>query len=263
MTWMKSATMVTLTPRAAASAGITSIWWQSPSTSAIQGRAWAGSRRSASSNSKAMVSARLAVTWRCTTGSPPAGRAGRPGRGPRPMTCSGVLGPSGGAARRRRSRPRRSACSPVFWPVPSRFPNACPGRPAALRAVSARRASGRIATPLPSAEIASGEPPARPAGRRPGRAGQNPSASAAAAAAICSSCRLPTLPRSAARTHCAPAHTTRTGTNISASRCSCQEYRTAAGSAPHRRDQVRPLIPAPVADPPHRDRTQPVTTARP
>ena len=72
-----------------------------------------------------------------------------------------------------------------------------------------RRASGRMATPLPSAEIASGGRPApgparlRAGPSSPGRSAswQNRSASAAAPAVICSSCRLPMLTPVAASTN--------------------------------------------------------------
>jgi hypothetical protein len=84
-------------PRAAAWPRMTSIWCRSPSTSAIQGRAWPGSRRSAWSKTAAIVSAALAVisqVYHRLTASGPCG-AGWPGA--RPRICSGVRGSSGGA----------------------------------------------------------------------------------------------------------------------------------------------------------------------
>src|SRR5450759_290537 len=66
MTCTRSTTTLTRRPRRSASAWMPSIWWALQSTSATQGRAWAGSRRSASSNTAAMtwavVRVRLAVS---------------------------------------------------------------------------------------------------------------------------------------------------------------------------------------------------------
>ena len=173
MTWMKSIRIVTSTSRAAASAVITSIWWLAPSASAIQVRAWPGSRRSAWPNRAAIVSAQLVVMSAMYHRFTARGLSGAGWPGARPMICSGVLGSSGD--RTSKTTPVSAIrLHPDFWPVPSRRANACPGRPAALRAVSGRRASGRTATPLPSGEITSGgrsfspSAAARPAGRQPG-----------------------------------------------------------------------------------------------
>ena len=100
-----------------------------------------------------MVSARLAVIsqvyQRFTARGP---RAGSPGA--RAMTSSGVRGgPSGG--RTSKTHPVSAIrLQPFFSPVPARFAKVRTRSPGALPV--RRRASGRIATPLPSAEIASG-----------------------------------------------------------------------------------------------------------
>ena len=170
----------------------------SPSTSVIQVRSWPGSRRSASPKILPMVTSRPAVMSQAYQRFTDRGAfLAPPGSGR--MTCSGVRGRSGG---------RTSNTQPVsairLWP----FFSPVPVRLAKVRTRGTgvgprrRRASGRMATPLPSAEIASGGSPVPGSCPAPGRAisspdrsasWQNRSASAAAPAVICSSCRLPML----------------------------------------------------------------------
>ena len=52
--------------RAWAAVWIRSIWWELPSTRAIQVRAWSGSRRSASLNPAAITAAASSVTLACS-----------------------------------------------------------------------------------------------------------------------------------------------------------------------------------------------------
>ena len=154
-------------------------------------------------------------------------RGGVPGG--RTMTSRGVrAGPSGG---------RESKTAPVsairffacFSPLPSRF-SPFLSRFAALRAVSSRSASGRIATPLASADIPSTAGRSSPPGpAMTGASGTalpaaNASASAAARARISSSCRFPMLAPVAASTRSCPSWNDPARHAISASRCSRQEY---------------------------------------
>ena len=83
--------------------------------------------------------------------------------GPAPMICSGVRGTAGGWTSK--TTPVSAIrLLPSFSPVPRRFSKILTRCPGAM--VRRRRASGRIATPFPSAEITSGRLPA--AGRDPG-----------------------------------------------------------------------------------------------
>ena len=59
MTWTKSQMMVIVAPRAAAWAWMRAIWWWSPSTSTIQVRWRAGSRRCASAKMAAVAAGAL------------------------------------------------------------------------------------------------------------------------------------------------------------------------------------------------------------
>lgn len=100
---------------------------------------------------------------------------------------------------------------------------------AAFRAVSARSASGRIDTPLASADIpstagrSSPSGPAMTGGSGTGLPAANSSASAAARATISSSCRFPVLTPVAASTRPCPSWNDPDRHAISANRCSCQE----------------------------------------
>ena len=70
------------------------------------------------------------------------------------MTCSGVRGGPSGTATSKTAPVSAIRLQPFFSPVPARFSNVrtrCSGALARLR-----RASGSIATPLPSADSASG-----------------------------------------------------------------------------------------------------------
>ena len=143
----------------------------SPSTSAIQVRAWPGSRRSASSKILPMVTSRPAVMSQAYQRFTARG-AFLPAPGSGRMTCSGVRAgrpARPGRRRRRRSRSRPSACSlssPRSRPACRRSVPSGPGPSSGGGAPP-----GSIATPLPSAEIASGgrrscwscPAPARPA----------------------------------------------------------------------------------------------------
>jgi hypothetical protein len=90
-------------------ARMTSIWCRSPSTSAIQGRAWPGSRRSAWPKTALIVSARLAVT--CTVYQRPS--ASGPAGG-----VWAVSAPAGrvepGASRAAPARIYSSCCLPIL-----------------------------------------------------------------------------------------------------------------------------------------------------
>ncbi len=143
------------------------------------------------------------------------------------MTCSGVRAGPSGTATSKTAPVSAIRLQPFFSPVPARFSKVRTRCSGAL--VRRRRASGSIATPLPSAESASGGrpgpgPPAAGTAAAWSRSWQNRSASAAAATTICSSCRLPTLTPVAASTNSCPCSYDTDRQNISASRCKPQEY---------------------------------------
>jgi hypothetical protein len=198
----------------------------SPSTSAIQVRRRPGSRRSASSKTLPMVTSRPAVMSVVYQRFTARGVFLLPGCGR--MICSGVrAGPPGTATSN--THPVPAIRLWPFSPVPRRLSKLRTRFPGAL--VRRRRASGRIATPLPSAGIASGGRPSVGFSPVPGTTAwsrfwswQNSSAAAAAAAVICPSCRLPMLiPAAASTSSCAwPQEPDRL--NISARRCNRQEY---------------------------------------
>jgi hypothetical protein len=146
MTWMKSTMIGMVIFRAFASARIRSIWWELPSTRAIQVRAWSGSRRSASANPAAITAAASSVTEACShlpevTGAGVGFWAALGSSGRMSAIVRGAGATSKTAAtshmrlRLRYSPLERRAAS--FWPT-------------AALAVPARSPSGRITTPLAS-----------------------------------------------------------------------------------------------------------------
>ncbi len=127
----------------------------SPSTRAIQVRAWPGSRRSASSKTLPMVTSRPAVMSQAYQRFTARGRAGLLAPGSGRMTCSGVRRPRPSGTATSKTQPVSAIrLQPFFSPVPARLSKVRTRCSGAL--VRRRRASGSIATPLPSAEIASG-----------------------------------------------------------------------------------------------------------
>ena len=157
-TWMKSITMARVMPRAAAAWPGTGRAGSCPRRPG-RSRSGGGRGRGGRPRSKIlpMVTSRPAVMsqvyqrFSARGGFVPA----VPGSGR--MTCSGVRAGPSGTATSKTAPVSAIRLQPFFSPVPARFSKVRTRCSGAL--VRRRRASGSIATPLPSAEIASGGRP--------------------------------------------------------------------------------------------------------
>ncbi len=161
-------TIVTVTPRAAASAVTASIWVLLPSTSTAHSLLWPGSRRSASSKAAAMTAGMASVTEAVSHLPRACGSRGFPvSLGLLACAlfflrfCAGVLmmspGVRGTGAASQTQASSAIRLRPFFSPGDSLVAS-LPSAAAAAFAVAGRSAPGSITMPFPSKVSTSGHP---------------------------------------------------------------------------------------------------------